>query len=378
MLGALLLLGNYAMPHSRFMEAVRSGQPIDDNTIPECRLMNDALLGGAFVADAERFWYASYSFAEMLGCTPSELTGTTFLDRFHVDTRTWLEGIARDPSGRAMHEPWLAELVPLDGTGRRDVLLRLKPAPYLGDSLFVGAVLDVTEKRRGERAMEDYARRLRLLSQQVMEIQENERRNLARELHDEIGQQLTMVKLTLAGLATRDEQMGEELAEALAAVSSLMQQVRDLSLDLRPSMLDDLGLAPTLRWYAGRVARLASIDAHLDLPAEFPRLKSGIETLYFRVAQEAITNVMRHAAASTLWLKLGIEENRVVLCVRDDGVGFEQDAARLRALQGGSAGLLGMQERAALAGAQFELVTSVGQGTLLRLSIATRDTLLPS
>lgn len=360
------------MPHSRFIEAMRAGQPIDD-TIPECRLMNDALVGGAFVADAERFWYASDSFAEMLGCTPSELAGTVFFERFHVNTRIWLEEIARDPTARAMQEPWLAELVPLNGAGRRDVLLRLNAAPYLGESMFVGAVLDVTERRRGERAMEDYARRLRLLSQQVMEVQENERRNLARELHDEIGQQLTMVKLTLAVLATRDEQMREELAEALSAVSSLMQQVRDLSLDLRPSMLDDLGLAPTLRWYVGRVGKLACIDTHLDLPVEFPRLKTEIETLFFRVAQEAITNVMRHAAATTLWLKLGIEDDRVVLDVQDNGAGFELDAARLRALQGGSAGLLGMQERAALAGAQFELVASTGQGTRLRLSIANRQ-----
>lgn len=356
------------MQYSWFMDAMRCGQSVD-NSIPWCRLTNDALLGGAFVADAERFWYASDSFAEMLGCTPAELAGTTFLDRFHVNTRTWLEGIARDPSERTMHEPWLAELLSLDGTGRCEVLLRLKPAPYLGESLFVGAVLDVTEKRRSDRAMEDYARRLRLLSQQVMEVQENERRNLARELHDEIGQQLTMVKLTLAGLAMRDEQIGEELAEALAAVSSLMQQVRDLSLDLRPCMLDDLGLAPTLRWYVSRVARLAAIDTHLAVSPDFPRLKTEIETLYFRVAQEAITNVMRHAAASTLWLELGIQGDNVVLCVKDDGTGFEQDVARQRALQGGSAGLLGMQERAVLAGAQFDLVTAVGQGTCLRLTI---------
>lgn len=356
------------MPHSRFMEAMRSGLPIDD-TIAECRLMNDALLGGAFVADPERFWYASYSFAEMLACTPSQLTGTAFLDRFHPETRIWLEEIARDPAARAMKEPWLAELIPLNGSSRREVLLRLKPAPYLGESLFVGAVLDVTEKRRGERAMEDYARRLRLLSQQVMDIQENERRNLARELHDEIGQQLTMIKLTLAGLAARDDRMREELAESLSTVSSLTQQVRDLSLDLRPSMLDDLGLVPTLRWYVGRIAKLAGITTHLAMPPEFPRLKTEIETLYFRVAQEAITNTMRHAAASTLWLKLYTRDDNLVLCVKDDGIGFEQDSARLRALQGGSAGLLGMQERAALAGAQFELVTSIGHGSRLQLSI---------
>lgn len=356
------------MPHSRFMEAVRSGQPIDDS-IPECRLMNDALLGGAFVADAERFWYASYSFAELLGCTPAQVTGVAFMERFHADSRIWLEGIVRDLSVHTMKEPWLAELVPLNESSRREVLLRLKPAPYLGESLFVGAVLDVTEKRRGERAMEDYARRLRLLSQQVMEVQENERRNLARELHDEIGQQLTMIKLTLAGLATRDARMHEELAESLAAVSSLMQQVRDLSLDLRPSMLDDLGLAPTLRWYVGRIAKLAVIATHLDLPPEFPRLKPEIETLCFRVAQEAITNVMRHADASTLRLELGIQGDDVVLSVRDDGIGFEQEAARQRAMRGGSAGLLGMQERAALAGAQLDLVTAPGQGSRLQLSV---------
>jgi len=330
-------------------------------------LLDDAVFGGMFVADAARFRFASRGFALMLGLAPAQLVNIPFLACFHPANRGWMENALQGEPPVFPDEPQLVGLVSPKGKPRREVLLRLRPAPYLGKSFFVGTGLDITESRRSERAMADYARRLRVLSQQVLDVQENERRNLARELHDEIGQQLTMVKLMLARIAGRDKHA--ELDEALGAVSSLMQQVRDLSLDLRPSMLDDLGLVPALRWYADRVARLASIPVQLEIDPDFPRLRPEVETLFFRVAQEAITNVMRHAGATIFGVSVRIHRNIVELRVTDDGGGFNAATARSTALQGGSAGLLGMQERAALAGARLDLKSAVGCGTRLRLAM---------
>lgn len=331
------------------------------------RVMLDALLGGVFLTDGEYFRYVNRGFAEMVGSEPAELVGTPCALRFAPETLQWLEnhtmsGASADPD-RIHH----AELITHDGSGRREVLLRIHATRYFGEALFIVSTYDVTEIRRSDRALQDYARHLRILSQRVLEVQENERRNLARELHDEIGQQLTMIKLSLARLLDGDGRM--HVPEVLDMVSSLMQQVRDLSLDLRPSMLDDLGLAPALRWYSDRVARLAALQADICIDAGFPRLRTDVETLYFRIAQEAITNIMRHAHADGLHLRLTVNEQDVVLCIADDGRGFDLESARQQALRGGSAGLLGMQERAALGGAVLQLDSSPGKGTVLRLSL---------
>ncbi|HEX7047659.1 MAG TPA: PAS domain S-box protein [Gammaproteobacteria bacterium] len=329
-------------------------------------VLMDALLSGVFLTDGERFRFVNRGFASMLGFEPEELIGASCTRQFAPETRQWLDqftelDIAANPD--RIHQ---ASLVTKDGVGQREVLVRFHCMRYFGEALFIGSTYDITDIRHSERALQDYARRLRLVSQQVLQVQESERRSLARELHDEIGQQLTLVKLSLAQLATGPEP-SPLINEALSAVSTLMQQVRDLSLDLRPSMLDDLGLGATLRWYAGRIARLAALDTRVDVDPEFPRLDHEVETLFFRVAQEAITNVMRHAHARTLDLRLVSNGDHIELIVSDDGCGFDAGPTREAAMRGKSAGLLGMQERAALGGAELVIDSNRGSGTVLRL-----------
>src|SRR5690606_17910427 len=181
----------------------------------------------------------------------------------------------------------------------------------------LGAVRDVTDSRRGEAALRDYAWRLRELSRQIIAVQEEERRRLARELHDEIGQLLTILRLQLEKLragGVRDD----NLEGAVQSVTLLTQQVRSMSLDLRPSMLDDLGLVPTLRWYVQRAVAVADLELDLVIDDALPRLPPQVETLYFRIAQEAVTNTLRHAAATRLSVRLTLERGVLVLEVADD------------------------------------------------------------
>ena len=155
---------------------------------------------------------------------------------------------------------------------------------------------DITERKRSEEALRDYAERLQVLSRRVVEVQEEERRHLARELHDEIGQVLSAVSVNLHAVKGASAASARpRLEECLDIVDRAIQQVRTLALDLRPSMLDDLGLAAALRWLADRQAQRAGLVAHFTAQSSGAPLPPDLATACYRVAQEALTNVVRHA-----------------------------------------------------------------------------------
>jgi signal transduction histidine kinase len=221
---------------------------------------------------------------------------------------------------------------------------------------------------RDRQKLQEYAGDLQALSRRLLEAQEQERHRLARELHDEVGQVLTGVHLTLQSLRDLGPGAAGPLTEAVTIVGRAIQQVRDLSLDLRPSMLDDLGLGPALRWYAERLTRRAGLTVHLAEPPPGPRPPAAVETACFRVAQEALTNAARHAGARQMWVELVRDPAELHLIVRDDGAGFDVAQARRRAADGGSFGLLGMQERVDLLGGRLEVESAPGQGTCVHAS----------
>jgi signal transduction histidine kinase/CheY-like chemotaxis protein len=210
--------------------------------------------------------------------------------------------------------------------------------------------------------------RLQLLSRQLVRAQEEERRRLASELHDEVGQALTATQLNLQVLlGLRDpRELEARLEDSLVLVERLLQQVRTLSLDLRPSMLDDLGLASALRWYLSRQAERAGFEVRFLAEPAHMRFTSEIETTCFRIAQETLTNIARHAQAQLVSVELSLLDGELLLVIRDDGVGFDVAAARERAAGGASLGLLGMQERALLIGGQVTIEAAQGQGAEVR------------
>jgi signal transduction histidine kinase len=213
--------------------------------------------------------------------------------------------------------------------------------------------------------------RAQVLSQQLMEAQEAERRHLARELHDEIGQALTAVKINLQAVqrALGESAAQPRLEESVTIVDRALQQVRNLSLDLRPSLLDDLGLVAALRWYVDRLAQRTGFVAEFVADPPGIRAPANLETACFRVAQEALTNVVRHARAHHVRVELLQHDTELHLLVRDDGIGFEVAAARQRAARGGSLGLLGMQERVLLIRGRIDIQSVPGQGTEIRIRL---------
>ncbi|MBD0334905.1 MAG: GAF domain-containing sensor histidine kinase [Cyanobacteria bacterium Co-bin13] len=228
--------------------------------------------------------------------------------------------------------------------------------------------------------------RLHTLSAQLINAQETERHHIARELHDEIGQALTIVKINLQSLkrAAQTESsppgpapVPTAVQDSLDIVEVALQQVRDLSLNLRPSLLDDLGLTAALRWYVDRYSQRTGISASVSA-ASTPQLPATLATACFRIVQEALTNVARHAQAQHVTIELQPQDEELHLLIQDDGVGFDAQAAHRRAMQGNSLGLLGMEERALLAGGHLTIHSAPNSGTQIHVQLPLNDQPLTS
>jgi PAS domain S-box-containing protein len=247
----------------------------------------------------------------------------------------------------------------------------------LSDGTIIGIGQDVTERKRAEaererlhRAVAASRAELEVLSRRLIEAQEEERSHLARELHDEIGPVLTTVNLTLEAVRARvGPDAAERLDESRRVVDRAIEQVRGLSLDLRPASLDLLGLEPALRAYLARQAAHAGLALAFTSSLGAERLPPALETVCFRVVQEAATNVLRHARATRLEVDLSRTGEEVRVTIRDDGAGFDVAAARERVLRGEGFGLVGMRERVQLFGGRIEVESAIGGGTTIEVHV---------
>jgi formate dehydrogenase gamma subunit len=211
------------------------------------------------------------------------------------------------------------------------------------------------------------------LLKKVIKAQEEERRRIARELHDETSQALTalVVGLETAALTPGMEKGGiqEKLAELRELAVETLEDVHRLIYDLRPSVLDDLGLAAGLRWYAENRLQPAGVRVRVMVTGEEKRMPTEVETALFRIGQEAISNAVRHAQAAYVLVSLDFQDGSVTLEVEDDGVGFDVPSVTDSSAPRLGWGILGMQERAILLGGTTEIISEPGSGTLVKVSI---------
>ncbi len=254
--------------------------------------------------------------------------------------------------------------------GERWFELSVAPMPAVpaDQQHFILLARDITERKNAQDLLRETTRQLQSLSARVLQAQEIERRRIAIELHDELGQSLTALKINLqANARFKNRPVEDVTAENLGIVEDVLQHVRRLALALRPSMLDDLGQAPALRWMAEQNSERSSIAVAFHAVRLPERLTPEIETACFRIAQEALTNVVRYAKAKHVQIALTQEGESLVLMVQDDGCGFDLADMKARALSGSSMGVLGMHERAALIGGVLSIESAPGQGTTVRL-----------
>jgi signal transduction histidine kinase len=246
---------------------------------------------------------------------------------------------------------------------------------------FVGIVTDIDHRKRAEREREELLAELRAangrltkLSRQLMEVQESERRDLSRDLHDEIGQCIAAVKINLDLLGRRFPHVEAEasVADTRALLDHIQRHVSRLCLELRPSLLDDLGLSAALRWYVHRQAERCEWQVRYDAD-ELPKLPDRAQDACFRIVQEAITNVMRHARARSVSVELRRVAETLRLRVADDGIGFDPSVSVARPWTGGGLGVLGMHERARSVGGELVITPRAGGGTVVEADIPLGD-----
>jgi PAS domain S-box-containing protein len=229
-----------------------------------------------------------------------------------------------------------------------------------------GIATDITAAKKARE-------QLHRLSASIMANQEKERTAIARELHDELGQLLTALRLDAVWLQDRCKKIDDQAAERAAAMCSLIdttiEDVRGMAIRLRPGVLDDLGLVDALEWYTSDFERRTQIACLLSHD-RIPTVDNTIATVAYRIAQEALTNVARHANAAHAEVSLKIERDHLVLRVIDDGQGFNPDALS----EADGLGLAGMRERASLVDGEFDVESSPGRGTRLKLRVPANPT----
>jgi PAS domain S-box-containing protein len=232
----------------------------------------------------------------------------------------------------------------------------------------LGITRDITARKQAEAQRDDLARRL-------FSVQESERRRIARDMHDEIGQALLALKFSLSRCQRTSDEPARMtlLSECLHITEDVLRQTRELALELRPSVLDDLGLGPAVEWHVERSTVGTGVKADCSIEAGLPAIAPDVQIACFRILQEAVTNSLRHARATRLTVTLRATSAGLELTITDDGVGFDVNAALRDASLGRSMGLLSMRERAELLGGKFCISSTQGRGTAIRVTFPLKD-----
>ncbi len=252
-----------------------------------------------------------------------------------------------------------------DGT----VVITEVRSQQLPDGRFLSVIRDMTERIKAEEELKSSYKAVRSLTAHLQNIREEERTNIAREIHDELGQQLTVLKMDVAWLNKRfqgtDEKVNQRLKDLLIMLDETVQSVRRISSQLRPSLLDDLGLTAAMEWQLGEFEKRAGIKTSFNAPNEEIPIPESSKTALFRIFQESLTNVVRHSGAKKLAVTLKESDSSLVMTITDNGKGFDP----LKVAEKRTLGILGMKERTEMIGGTYEINSIPDQGTSVIVSV---------
>jgi two-component system sensor histidine kinase UhpB len=312
---------------------------------------------------------------QITGCSPQDFNAPVWdsmVQEVHLlddlEGCEWLDAVNRVRSGAI--PVWRCEyrILARDGVMRwvseSGVELRDEHGVSYGS---IGMFQDITQHHAAEE-------RLRELSRRIVAAQEEERKRIAQELHDELGQALTAISLDLGSIEkalgqAASAEIRERLIETRRLANEVDEQIGELALNLRPSLLDDLGLQPTLKWYLNRFSQHLGIEVTMVFTGLDQRLSNEVEITLYRVVQEALTNVARHAQAGAVHLRLEGKAKAVVVDIQDDGRGFNVEGAQAQAVSNGSLGLFGIRDRVTTLGGCVAIQSEPGQGTRIHVEI---------
>ena len=335
-------------------------------------MVEDALIGVYVIKDGI-IEFANDKLADIYGYEKNELIGMQSLDLIHPEDRA-LTREMRTKRLTGENVPSEYEIRGLKKNGDTIWVMRsFSLINYQDGPAISGIVSDVTKRRKAEEALRESGKELRILSNQLLSAEEKERKRIARELHDGIGQALSAIKFSVENSLRqlRNEADHREL-KPLEAVIPLTQktieEVRTIVKDLRPSILDDLGILATINWFCREFQNVyTDIRIKTKIDIQEGDIPSLLKTVIYRILQEALNNVAKHSRANLVQLKLEKSGDRINLKIQDNGLGFDlAKTISLKPSQRGF-GLASMRERAELSGADFEIVSSAGKGTVIHV-----------
>lgn len=318
--------------------------------------LNTLDVGVARVTPQGKIEYANPRFADALGLPPTRLEGSSL--QHIVTAGSWepLKTALREATKRQVE----GEIRVETQKGKpRVIQLTMSPVPDRGSRAISVMATEATELRDKTNELQQKEASLQTLSARILQLQDEERRRIARDLHDITGQELAAIALSLGQVARAEEKYPERkqlVADAIGMVKKVEEEIRTLSYVLHPPLLDELGLGSALSWYAEGFQKRTGIRVQLDVPQNVHRLPPEKETVLFRVAQEALTNVMRHSGSQKAWIAVKERDSKLCLTVRDEGKGMvmPQPGATERKTKLG-VGILGMRERLRQLGGELEM-----------------------
>lgn len=230
-------------------------------------------------------------------------------------------------------------------------------------------VHDVTERKKTEQTLNRSYEEIRQLTNHLQKIREEERAHIAREIHDELGQQLTVLRMDIMGLNKKlnssDETIKQKIGDIINLLDTTVKSVRRISSELRPSLLHNLGLAAAIEWHLKEFEKRSGIKIIFHEPGEELKIPDSIKNGLFRIFQESLTNASRHANATKIIVTLDQKDQQLILSIEDDGQGFEKE--KINAKQ--TLGILGMKERSQMMGGNYEIRSTPGKGTTVLVAI---------
>lgn len=263
------------------------------------------------------------------------------------------------------------EITALNNEGNEfPVEMSIIPIKQDHTEFFCAFIRDISNRKKSEAELEESYKAIRKLTAHLQNIREEERTHMAREIHDELGQHLTVLKMDISWLSKKinrsaDDVAKEKIKDLLNIIDGTIKTVRRISTELRPSLLDDLGLVAALEWQLGEFEKRSGIKTNFKEPGEEIQLASAVKTGLFRIFQESLTNVARHAGASKVKVSLVQTQSSVELNITDNGKGFD----KLKIADKRTLGLLGMRERTAMIGGTYDIISTPGKGTTVVVTI---------
>ena len=335
-------------------------------------LVEDALIGVYIIKDGI-IEFANDKFAHIYGYEKNELIGMNSSDLVHPEDRPVIDEM-REKRLKGEKVPSEYELRGLKKNGDTIWVMRsFSLINYQDGPAISGIVSDLTKRRKAEDALRESGKELRILSNQLLSAEEKERKRIARELHDGIGQALSAIKFSVENsLSQLREESNQPELESLQAIIPLTQktieEVRRIVKDLRPSILDDLGILATINWFCREFQKVyTGIRIKSKIDVQENNIPSAHKTVIYRILQEALNNIAKHSSADRVTLSLVEQTNRVILIVQDNGVGFDVSKTISMKPSRRGFGLASMSERAGLSGADFQITSEAGQGTTIRV-----------